>query len=176
MGAPLPPGRVMSEGGFVDIDLTITSYQFRKDGSLHLTASAAINGQAVGFGLELAPKWKTQKPSNLPVPLTFYWGQAVIRSIGSESDAFVSLLSQKYGHGETRLRMVEEVPATAAILEGAPPSMSQKPFKMKVFFEHQGKDKYAEIFLNIDLEKKKLEFRDKDPEYHAGILASLGDG
>ncbi len=168
------PGQIKSEGGFVDVDLPINSFRLDEDGSVQLSASGIVEGRRIGFGLHIDSKWKVQKPEN--VPITIHWGSAAIRSTGEESDAFLSLLAEKYGNGPTALRMVREVSVTTAMLEGSPASMDKKPFKMKVFFEHGGEGKYAEIFINVDMEKKKLEFRDKDPEYHAGILASLKSG
>lgn len=38
-----------------------------------------------------------------------------------------------------------------------------------VFFESG-----EEAFIHVDLVGKKLTFRSKDPEYHTGIVASLG--
>lgn len=170
-GGTAMPGQITSEDGFVDVELPINSFHFDKDGALQLSASGIVEGRRVGFDLDIDSKWKVQKPDN--VPITIHWGSGIIRSIGEESDAFLSLLAEKYGNGKDAFRMVREVSVTTAMMEGAPATMNEKPFKMKVFFEHGGEDKYAEIFINIDIVKKRLEFRDKDPEYHAGILASL---
>lgn len=168
------PGQITSEGGFVDVELPINSFRIAEDGAVQLSASGMIEGRRIGFGLHIDTKWKVQKPDN--VAITIHWGSAAIRSTGEESDAFLTLLSEKYGNGPTALRMAQEISVTTAMLEGEPASTDKKPFKMKIFFEHGGADKYAEIFINVDTEKKKLEFRDKDPEYHAGILASLRSG
>ena len=164
-------GQVVSEGGFVDVELPIDSFKVEKDGAMELSTSGVVEGRRIGFGLHIDSKWKTTKPDN--VPITIHWGSAVIRSTGKESDAFLSLLAEKYGNGPAALRMIREAPVTAAMLEGSPDFMDKKPFKMKVFFERGGEDKYAEMFINVDTEKMTLMVRDKDPEYHAGILASL---
>jgi hypothetical protein len=165
------PGEIISEDGFVDVELPVISRQFDKDGMVRLSAIGIVEGRRVGFGLDIDSQWKMQKPDD--VPITIYWGSAVIRSLGEESDTFLSLLAEKYGGDQDTKRMVQNVSVTVAMLDGAPDTMSKKPFKMKIFFEQGGQDKYAEIFINVDLENKKLEFRDKDPEYHRGILASL---
>ena len=168
------PGQVSSEDGFVDVELPINSFQLETNGAIQLTTSGIVEGRRIGFGLYIGPTWKEQKPDK--VPITIHWGAAAIRSTGQESDAFLSLLAEKYGNGPSALRMVREVSVTTAMLEGTPTTMDKKPFKMKVFFEHGGEDKYAEIFINVDIKKMKLEFRDKDPEYHQGILNSLKSG
>jgi len=165
------PAHVTSDGGFVDVDLPINRFQLDKDGAIQLSTSGMVDGRRIGFGLHIGSEWKEQKRDN--VPMTIHWGSAAIRSTGQESDAFLSLLAEKYGEGPSVLRMVQEVRVTTAMLEGSPASMDKKPFKMKVFFEHGGKNEYAEIFINVDPEKMRIEFRDKDPEYHPGILASL---
>lgn len=170
-GGTAAPGQITSDDGFVDVELPISNVKLDKEGTIQLSALGIVEGRRVGFDLDIDSKWKVQKPDN--VPITIHWGSAIVRSMGEESDAFLSLLAEKYGNGQGSLRMVRAVSVTAAMLEGDPATMKERPFKMKVFFEHGGKDKYAEIFINVDIEKKQLEFRDKDPEYHRGILASL---
>jgi hypothetical protein len=47
---------------------------------------------------------------------------------------------------------------------------------MKAFFFDDGQDeRYAEVYTNIDLREKRLEFREKDPEYRAPLVAALMD-
>lgn len=59
-------------------------------------------------------------------------------------------------------------------LDNDPGDLRTNPAKIKVFFEAGGEDSYGEAYINIDLGNEILEFRDKDPEYHQGILSSLG--
>lgn len=84
-----------------------------------------------------------------------------------------------------RQRAVEDLKAvwrsaqtriTVAGLNSDPRAPKAGKITMKVFFEHGDQENYGEAFINIDLGAGILEFHDKDPEYHAGILASLAAG
>jgi len=61
-------------------------------------------------------------------------------------------------------------------LNSDPRKIKTDPATIKVFFEHNGQDNYGEAFINIDLANGVLEFHDKDPEYHQGIVSSLAGG
>ena len=54
-----------------------------------------------------------------------------------------------------------------------PSNLLNSPAKIKAFIEKGPEDHYGEVFINIDLQSGTLAFRDKDVEYHAGILSSL---
>src|SRR3546814_8152484 len=56
--------------------------------------------------------------------------------------------------------------------EQQPTGSARREADAEGFFEHGAEANYGEAFINIDLGAGVLEFRDKDPEYHAGILAS----
>jgi lipocalin len=47
---------------------------------------------------------------------------------------------------------------------------------MKLFFESEPKEAYAEFFTNIDLVQAKMEFREKDPEYRVPLVAAPDGG
>ncbi len=166
------PGRVDREDAFVDITLPIASHTWKKDGTLTLTARGIINGETVGFSVELEPQWKEQKEKDLPIII--YWGNGHIRSVGEESDRFLSLLCHEYAipyasgmNPRTDISMVS--------FGIDPHELNNTPAKIKIFFESGDSEDYGEAFINIDLNNKIIEFRDKDPEYHHGIIASLSN-
>ena len=46
--------------------------------------------------------------------------------------------------------------------------------RMKFFFNPDGEEAlYSEVFINIDLSEKRLEFNEKDNDYRAPLLRSL---
>ena len=171
LGSEPAPGHVAREEGFVDITLPIAEHRWESDGSLTVVARGRVNGEAVGFTVALAPEWTPQRSEG--VPITVYWGKGQIRSVGSESDSFLALLAQEYGL-PARPTMAPRVETTLVALGSDPRELRSIPAKIKVFFEAGGEESYGEAFINIDLAGKVLEFRDKDPEYHQGILSSLG--
>ena len=164
------PGRIGREDGFVDVILPITDHKWSKDGSLSLVARGSINGKVVGFVVDLPPYWKAQLIPDTPISV--YWGKGHIRSIGSESDAFLALLAREYALPDPG-RMIARVEITMIGLDSNPTDLRTTPARIKIFFEAGGEDSYGEAYMNIDLGSRILEFRDKDPEYHQGILLSL---
>ncbi len=168
-----PSGHIDREDDFVDVTLPIAEHRRAKDGSLTVIARGNVSGKAVSFAVDLGPEWKPQPIEDASI--TVYWGKGHIRSVGPESDAFLSLLAHEYslpapGH------MAPRVEITMAGMNSDPSHLRTAPAKIKIFFESGGDASYGEAFINIDLGNNILEFRDKDPEYHQGILSSLESG
>ena len=88
-------GLLVSEEGFVDVDLPIGEHRFAKDGTLTVIARGKINDQVVAFAVDVGHAWKEQLVED--AGLTIFWGSGHIRSIGQESDAFLTLLANEYG-------------------------------------------------------------------------------
>ena len=165
------PGRLVSEEGFVDIDLPISEHRVAKDGTLTVIARGKINDHVVAFAVDVGHNWKAQVVAD--AELTIHWGAGHIRSIGPESDAFLALLANAYGTTVPTARMAPRTAITMAGLNSNPANLRSEPAKIKVFFEEGGEASYGEAFINIDLGNKVLQFHDKDPEYHQGIVSSL---
>ncbi len=172
-GSEPPSGRIDREDDFVDVILPIAEHGWAKDGSLTVIARGAVNGKAVSFAVDLGPEWKPQPIEDTPI--TVYWGKGHIRSVGPESDAFLSLLAHEYALPAPK-HMATRAEITMAGMDSDPSELRTAPAKIKIFFEAGGEASYGEAFINIDLDNKILEFRDKDPEYHQGIVSSLGGG
>ena len=172
-GSEPPSGRIEREDDFVDITLPIAKHKWAKDGCLTVIARGTINNKTASFALDLAPEWKSQTIEGAPINV--YWGKGNIRSVGPESDVFLSLLAHEYTLQSPK-HMAARVEITMAGMDSNPSNLRTTPAKIKIFFEAGGEAKYGEAFINIDLGNKVLEFRDKDPEYHNGIVSSLGDG
>jgi hypothetical protein len=164
-------GRVTMEDGFVDVDLPISDYHVAGDGTSSVIAKGRIDGQTVSFAVDFGGDWKMQRMED--ADLAFYRGNGRIRSLGQESDAFLALLVRKYGISRPPPKMAPGTAMTMFGLNNDPRALHTTPARIKIFFEDNGEDNYAEAFLNIDLSNRVLEFHDKDPDYHQGIVASL---
>jgi len=173
LGSEPTAGRVERENGFVDVTLPIAEHRWAKDGSLSLIARGRIKDATVSFALDLAPEWQPQPIEDTPIIV--FWGKGQIRSVGTESDSFLALLAQEYSLS-AKTHMAPRVEITMAGMATDPSDLRTTPAKIKIFFETGGEKNYGEAFINIDLGSKTLEFRDKDPEYHQGIVSSLGGG
>lgn len=165
-------GSVSLEDGFVDIGLPIVEFRREPDGLVLVTARGEVRGRNVGFAVDIVPGWKEQRTDAREI--VFYWGWARLRSIGAQSDAFVRLLAELYARPAPRAVMPDRVDAEAAGLLNDPALVLEHPTKMKLFFRPDSEQDYAEVFLNIDIPEKKLEFREKDPEYREPLLRALG--
>jgi hypothetical protein len=69
--------------------------------------------------------------------------------------------------------MRPETEFTGISLEGDPRDLTKGMVKIKLFFESEKQDEYAELFTNIDLRANRLEIREKDEEYRLPIIKAL---
>jgi hypothetical protein len=173
-GGKPPESTVHEEEGFVDIALTITETKTSTDGTISVVARGKLNGATVGFIVDVLPEWSTS-----PIEGTdshFYWGKIRYRSTGAESNEFVAALARLYGSSERPGPMASTIEASAVGLDSDPRSLNTTPVRMKAFFFEDGpEDRYAEVYTNIDLQQKRLEFHEKDPEYRLPLLKALQD-
>ena len=121
--------------------------------------------------VSLGPIWERQDVENSEVIL--YWGRAELVSVGSESDAFLQLIDEVYGTGFGHRKMRERVPFLAVRLAGNPARLEHEPARMKFFFESDAEERYAEFYINIDVEAQTVQFHEKDTDYRRGIILSL---
>ena len=87
--------------------------------------------------------------------------------------ALLQILDQLYA---TKLQPTTIRPTTAftAIsLGGEPSDLTKGPTKIKLFFESDAEDRYAELFTNIDLANGVLQIHEKDPEYRSALIKAL---
>lgn len=106
--------------------------------------------------------------------ITFYWGNANIISVGAESDAFINQVAKLYGVNGAVKKFKNKIPAQVVGLANDPRKMDSMPIKMKFFLSPDADESlYSEIFINIDLKKKVLEFNEKDPEYRLPLVRSI---
>jgi len=125
----------------------------------------------VGFGASLGAEWEPQLLESSDI--TLYWGQASIYSLGSISDGFVSLLNAVYGLGLSVHSMREHTKCLAVGLRSDPRELPSRPISMKLMFEHDEEERYAECYLNIDVEGQRVEFNEKDQDYRVPLLQCL---
>lgn len=167
-----PPASLKSEEGFVDITLSIARYDRQSSGRVRLVVRSTLDGSKVGFVIELLPGWEAQKIEDADA--FFYWGNAEVSSAGKESDDFLVALARLYGLSGPKPAFSAKVPADVVGLANDPARIESEPIRMKFFFNSGGpEDRYSEVFINVDLQRKVLEFNEKDPEYRNALVQSL---
>ena len=171
-GAEPPAGKLSAEEGFVDIDLPIARNRTGKDKVESIVAVGKIRGKNIGLAADIYPEWKKQKSSG-ESDIHFYWGKVVLRRLGKESDQFVEMLAGLYGVELKTARMATRIEAEAVGLNSDPSRILTEVVKMKLFLSSDSEDNYAEVFLNVDIPNKRLEFHEKDNDYRAPLVRNL---
>lgn len=161
-----------SEEGYYDLIFYIEEHKQLPDGSQTIRASGKHKGRPLGFELVLGPAWKSGSVTP-DIPLVTHQGSITYRSTGADSDAFVQVLDELYDTKLNSKSMRKETPFTAISLEGDPSDLARGIAKIKLFFESDKEDEYAELFTNIHLGARRLEFREKDEEYRSAVVKAL---
>jgi hypothetical protein len=162
--------KLVGEDGWVDLNLPVTEFTGRSN-VYHLVARGLLDRKSVGLRVEIDGHW-IPKPTEHE-SITFYWGFVTLRSIGHESDALVVALSRLYGIAHAGLQMLPEIKAEAVGLASDPRLIESEPVKMKLFFNSENDERYAEVFLNIDRRGQLVEFHEKDPEYRKNLIRAF---
>jgi len=170
-GERINRGSVSTAEGFVDINLPIVKSEKAVSGLVSVVARGEIDGRIVGFAVDVDPNWKAKPTDDGKV--VFYWGSARIKSIGKESDNFVRLLAELYKSPKPSSVMPPKIEVEAVGLANDPSRVFESPTKMKFFFASNSEESYAEVFLNLDVPGKKLEFHEKDQEYRGPLLRAF---
>lgn len=169
---PLPEITSELEEGYYDLVFAIIDHKKLADGTQSIHVSGTHEGRTVSLEILLGSDWKPS-PLSDDLPLTMHRGGVVYRSIGAESDQLLQSLDQIYKTKQSPKAMNKETTFTGISLEGNPQNLAQGPVKIKLFFESDAEDQYAELFTNIDLKSQKLYIREKDEEYRASIIRAL---
>lgn len=160
------------EDGFHDLVFYIQDYNRMSDGSQSIRASGIYKGRKLGFEVVLGPTWKSGSLDK-SIPLVTYQGFVTYHSTGIESDSFIQTVDELYGTKLSPKMMSKQTRFTGISLEGDPRDLSKGSTKIKLFFESENDDEYAELFSNIELDTRRFEFHEKDPDYRPAIVKAL---
>ena len=160
------------EEDFHDLVFYIQDYKQLPDGTRSILAIGTHKGQPLGLEVVLAANWRGGSLGN-DVPLTTYGGTVTYRSAGTNSDAFIRVLDELYGTKLNPKGMAAETKFTGMSLEGDPGDLSKGPVKIKMFYEPDKQEDYAEFFTDIELDSHRLEIREKDQDYRAPMVRAL---
>lgn len=153
----------------VDVDLPLTELSQNSAGEYHVTALANFDGRLVGLSIVVGSHWESRPSTGF----TLYSGAVLLRAIDVAGDGFVDFLAARYETPLSMARMLSEVAAHAVGLDSDPRELALRATTMKLFFHPEIDDRYAELFLHIDLAKRLVQFREKDPAYRSNVLRAL---
>ncbi|MBL8859368.1 MAG: hypothetical protein JNL28_12730 [Planctomycetes bacterium] len=159
-----------TEEGWADLALTLQSRERVSGGGERLVAAALHGTEEVAFMITLGPKWTA---GSFGPGIKTHTGVVTVGSVGSRSDAFVRAVDSAYATGLTPQSMPAAIQFTGISLEGDPSALDAGPTKIKLFFESEGDERYAELYLNIDASAGRVEWAEKDQEYRKAIVQAL---
>lgn len=159
-----------SEEGFHDLLFFIRDFKEAPDGSRSIRAEGLHKGKPLAMEIILGPTWKS---GTLGDVIKTHQGTVTCRSVGADSDSFVQALDELYGTKLNPDKMATETRFTGISLQGDPGKLSGGPTKIKMFFESDVEGAYAEFFTNIELDKHRVEVREKDEGYRAAVIKAL---
>ena len=169
--ANLPEILSETEEGFADMVFRITKQEKQAPSEVVIGAQSMANGKKVGFRIRLGSDWEKGK---LEIPITTYKGLVILERCGTESDDLLRFMDSVYKTQILPAAMAEATRFTGISLEGKPHALTSGPVKIKLFYESENEDEYAELYLNIDTASQKVYLNEKDEAYRAPIIKDLG--
>ena len=139
------------------------------DGGQRFIATGTHRGNPVEVEVNLRPEWTADRMGDQ----TVYLGSVAIRSLGAGSDSLLRAMDEIY---ETQLnpkRMAEATEFSAISLEGDPNHLRSGPVALKLFFESENEERYAEMYLNVDAVGSRVVLAEKDPDYRKAVVLAL---
>lgn len=128
----------------------------------------------VGFEIAFRPDLKLGIIDGEVDKTRFYKEGFNIYSIGKISDNFIKALIELYKIDSQPLKMVDKIKSTVFVLGGEPKNFKVDFVKTKIFFDDTDeKGFYSEWYVNINLNNKILELKEKDSSYRENIIKIL---
>ena len=159
----------VGEEQLTDITLALTNFRGNEDWSTDFAAAATWAGQAVGFQIHMSGEWEEQAFDDGPTAL---WGTFEILSTGEAGDRFLRALAEVYDLEDEPRKMAAVTEFSAVSLSGHP-LRSEGPMRLKLFFNADEEERYAELYCLLDQRKARIEFRESATDYRPALIAAL---
>jgi hypothetical protein len=159
-----------SEQDFIDLSLRLEKLTMAPDGSFSFIAQHTLEGRNIGFQIELSNKWKVTKLGESGSKA--YFGVGKFMSLGDETEKFIDTMAKLY-QVKRKPTKTTIVPIEMVGLVDDPRQINHKPVKMKFFFNSNNDRLSSEVYINVDNERKVVEFHEKDQAYRQQLIDSL---
>ena len=158
------------EEAFYDLVFQIREHTKLADGGQTIRTYGTHGGTEIGFAVSLSSAWRknTFGPDDV-----VYGGKVIYRSIGPESDLFLRVLDELYATEQSPTHMKTETAFSGISLQGDPRDLDKGIVKIKLFFQDNDPDSYAELYTHIDLKGRKLYVNEKDMDYRLAVVRAL---
>ena len=171
----IPDLTIQKEDGFVDLSLRMEVPSLDTENGYRFEARALYEGRPIAFAVSFGTEWQAQEVEGESSKFLFYWGEADLVSLGPESDAFIQTLDRLYRTEIGVTQMRRTVHFTAVSLAGDPNLLPAEPLKIKLFFESDEDELCAEVYLNLDVLEKRVEFHEKDQDFRRPLILAIGE-
>lgn len=159
------------EGWGADIRLSVVS-STQTDSSNEYTALSTYQGKKIGLQISI---------KNLKEGANGSANGFTLKRTGEESDLLLQTLSKLYKQKpDTSLKFINTLSTTYVNLHEFAKTLGAKdgggymaPAEYKLFFEGEGDDDYAELYINVNPDEHWLEIREKDEEYRPAVIKFL---
>lgn len=163
-----------TEEGFQDLEFDIINYQLNQNDQYQFLVLGQYYGEIVGFKVLVNDGILPGIVEGKFNQQAFYAEGITLKSIAKESDSFIKVLSELYGY-QGGLKFNNEISFTCFALDGDPRNIKNEDVKFKVFFDDNNeRGLYCEFYINISVQNKTLELKEKDTGYRGNILRALG--
>ena len=166
------------EEGFEDISLKIVETN-KQGNTFTYLAKGKYENKIVGLKISIQNNLKAGINKAGEIDGTAFNKDGIsLQSIGQESDNFLHALSKIYGINSNAKFSSKIIKSTTFPLNNNIADLNKSEYyKFKVFFNDQEEEneKYAEIFININLQQNFIEFNEKDNEYRANIIKTFSE-
>jgi hypothetical protein len=159
------------EQGFVDLTFAIESRERAATGGERFVAAGADGQTEVALAITVEPGWTKGKLDGINADV--YRGLVTLETTGPRSDRLLQAIDRLYSTNLGVNRMSRATRFVGISLEGNPAALDDAPTKIKLFFESEREDRYAEIFLNLDVRAKTIQLNEKDPDYRKAVILAL---
>lgn len=173
---------------FVDLVFSIKGEPREENGSVWVVAEGMIDDKKVGFEIGISDKTsgvdvdtEGQVTAVRPTP-----NGITLRSVGEISDNLVQALGGFYNILNPPSKMVQEISLTSVALSNNLSRIRHREVQFKLFNEKKFQEpesveatefyanEYFEMYLNFDLQNKRIYLKEKDQGYRSQQIKVLG--
>jgi len=155
--------------GWVDLAFFISSDQRASDGGRILRGSGRYKSTPVELTVKLGQDWRQAES----ITGTSWVGEVHVLNDSPATGSLLKALAELYAVPVASWTKRDSTFAGLSI-SGEPARLQAGPANMKLFFQATKNEDYAELYLNIDVGARRMELREKSPDYRSAILRALG--
>ena len=163
------------EEGFADLTFNIIKFKKKLFGNIYIECAGNDKEKTIGFALELKKGMSGISNNDMRSWHTYPDGIKLI-FLKDLSENFIKSLTNSYELKQTNLKLKKETTIECGSLNENPLDYNTKEIQFKCFLDSSNeKNLYAEFYINIDLQNKKLYFKEKDIDYRENIIKYLSE-